>query len=71
MIMTTNDSAVAAAMSGFGLTQLLAYQVADQLRDGRLEAILTEFESAVLPSICCMAKAGMPRRRRALFLTGD
>jgi DNA-binding transcriptional LysR family regulator len=49
MITTTNDSAIAAAMSGFGLTQLLAYQVADQLRDGRLKAILTEFEPRVLP----------------------
>jgi len=49
MITTTNDSAIAAAMSGFGLTQLLPYQVADQLRDGRLKAILTEFEPAVLP----------------------
>jgi DNA-binding transcriptional LysR family regulator len=46
---TTNDSAVAAAVSGFGLTRLLSYQVADQLRDGRLQTVLTEFEPAPLP----------------------
>lgn len=49
MITTTNDSAVAAAVSGFGLTRLLSYQVADQLRDGQLKTILTEFEPAPLP----------------------
>ncbi|MEO5688985.1 MAG: LysR family transcriptional regulator [Burkholderiaceae bacterium] len=49
MISTTNDSAVAAAVSGFGLTRLLSYQVADQLRDGQLKTILTEFEPAPLP----------------------
>jgi DNA-binding transcriptional LysR family regulator len=49
MITTTNDSAVAAAVSGFGLTRLLSYQVADQLRDGQLKTILTEYEPAPLP----------------------
>ena len=46
---TSNDSAVAAAASGFGLTRLLSYQVADQLRDGQLQTVLSEFESAPLP----------------------
>ena len=46
---TSNDSAVAAAASGFGLTRLLSYQVADQLRDGQLQTVLSEFESAGLP----------------------
>ena len=46
---TTNDSAVAAAVSGFGLTRLLSYQVAEQLRDGQLKTVLSEFEPAVLP----------------------
>jgi DNA-binding transcriptional LysR family regulator len=49
MITTTNDSAVAAAVSGFGLTRLLSYQVADQLRDGKLKTVLTEFEPVALP----------------------
>ncbi len=49
MITTTNDAAVAAAVSGFGLTRLLSYQVADQLRDGQLKTILTDYEPAPLP----------------------
>ncbi len=49
LITTTNDSAVAAAVGGFGLTRLLSYQVADQLRDGQLRIVLGEFEPAVLP----------------------
>lgn len=46
---TTNDSAVVAAVSGFGLTRLLSYQVAEHLRDGRLKTVLSEFEPAALP----------------------
>lgn len=46
---TSNDSAVAAALSGFGLTRLLSYQVAEHLRAGRLQTVLSEFEPAVLP----------------------
>jgi DNA-binding transcriptional LysR family regulator len=46
---TTNDSAVVAALSGFGLTRLLSYQVAEHLRHGRLQTVLSEFEPAALP----------------------
>ena len=49
MITTSNDSAVAAAVGGLGLTRLMSYQVADELRDGRLQLVLDEFESAALP----------------------
>jgi DNA-binding transcriptional LysR family regulator len=46
---TSNDAAVAAAISGFGLTRLMSYQVADHVRDGQLKIVLSEFEPAVLP----------------------
>ena len=49
MITTTNDSAVAAAVGGFGLTRLLSYQVAEQLRTGKLKTVLADFEPAALP----------------------
>ncbi len=49
MITTTNDSAVAAAVGGFGLTRLLSYQVAKHLRTGKLKTVLTDFEPAALP----------------------
>lgn len=49
MTTTTNDSAVAAAVAGFGLTRLLSYQVAEHVREGRLQIVLSEFETAPLP----------------------
>jgi DNA-binding transcriptional LysR family regulator len=49
MTTTTNDSAVATVVGGFGLTRLLSYQVAAHLREGRLKAVLSEYESTPLP----------------------
>ena len=49
MTTTTNDSAIAAVVGGFGLTRLLSYQVAEHLRGGRLKIVLTDFEPAPLP----------------------
>ena len=46
---TSNDAAVAAAVSGFGLARLLSYQVADQLRDGQLKTVLSDFEPTAWP----------------------
>jgi DNA-binding transcriptional LysR family regulator len=49
MVTTTNDSALNAAIAGFGLTRLLSYQAADALRDGRLSIVLEDFEPPALP----------------------
>ncbi|QDL56549.1 LysR family transcriptional regulator [Rhodoferax aquaticus] len=49
MTTSTNDSALAAAAAGFGLTRLLSYQVAEHFRNGTLKTVLTEFEPAALP----------------------
>jgi DNA-binding transcriptional LysR family regulator len=49
MSTTSNDSALAAALGGFGITRLLSYQVADFLRDGSLVPVLGEFELPALP----------------------
>jgi DNA-binding transcriptional LysR family regulator len=49
MITTTNDSAMHAALTGFGVTRLLSYQVAEHLRSGRLKTVLPDFEPAALP----------------------
>jgi DNA-binding transcriptional LysR family regulator len=49
LVTTSNDSALAAAVGGFGLARLLSYQVADALRDGRLQSVLGEFEPPELP----------------------
>lgn len=49
MSTTTNDSAIAAAVAGFGLTRILSYQVADPLRTGQLVTVLADFEPPALP----------------------
>lgn len=46
---TTNDSAIAAAVGGFGLTRLMSYQVDGLVRSGALQLVLEPFERAALP----------------------
>jgi DNA-binding transcriptional LysR family regulator len=46
---STNDSAITAAIGGFGLTRLLSYQIADFLRDGQLKTVLSQCEPPALP----------------------
>jgi DNA-binding transcriptional LysR family regulator len=46
---TTNDSAIAAAVAGLGITRLLSYQVAAHVRSGTLQVLLEDFEAAPLP----------------------
>lgn len=49
LMVTSNDSAIDAAVVGLGICRLLSYQIADQLRDGRLKIILAEYEEAPWP----------------------
>ena len=44
-----NEAAIAAAVDGWGLTQVLSYQVAGAVVDGRLEIVLDRFETEPLP----------------------
>jgi DNA-binding transcriptional LysR family regulator len=46
---TSNDSAIEAAIAGFGLTRLLSYQVSGPLREEQLKVVLSEFETAPMP----------------------
>lgn len=46
---SSNDSAIAAAVAGFGITRLLSYQVAQGLQQGQLETVLESFEKPALP----------------------
>lgn len=46
---TTNDSAIEAAVAGFGVTRLLGYQVAEHVAAGTLIPLLETFEPAPLP----------------------
>jgi DNA-binding transcriptional LysR family regulator len=49
LITTTSDTAIAAALTGFGLTNVLAYKVAKHVREGRLKSVLEDFEPPALP----------------------
>ena len=46
---TSNDSAIEAAVMGLGITRILSYQIATQLASGELQIILNEFEPKPMP----------------------
>ncbi len=50
IVVNTNDAALEAARSGYGLTRLLSYQVAPLLASGELRAVLTDCEGPDLPA---------------------
>ncbi|MGY2049951.1 LysR family transcriptional regulator [Methylobacterium sp. JK268] len=45
----TNEAAIAAAVTGWGLTRVLHYQIGPALREGRLRIVLAEYEEPPLP----------------------
>lgn len=46
---TSNDSAIEAAVRGLGITRLMSYQIAPELESGKLKILLSEFEAAPVP----------------------
>ncbi len=46
---TSNDSAIVAALGGFGITRVLSYQIAPHLKAGKLERVLQNYEPPPLP----------------------
>jgi DNA-binding transcriptional LysR family regulator len=49
LVVNNVDAKIAAACAGFGLAQALAYQVTDEVRDGRLRVLLAEHEQPPVP----------------------
>lgn len=49
LVVNANDVKVAAACAGHGLTRALAYQVTDEVRDGRLQVVMVEHEPPPVP----------------------
>jgi len=49
LVVTSNDAAIDAAVSGLGICRLLCYQVAAELADGRLVLLLEDVEEAPWP----------------------
>lgn len=44
-----NTSALQSAVLGLGITRLMSYQIGEELQNGTLQSILTDFEEAPLP----------------------
>ncbi len=49
LVVNSNATKVAAAVAGQGITRALAYQVTDEVRDGRLRLLLTAYEPPPVP----------------------
>lgn len=49
LTVTSNQAALDAAISGLGITRLISYQVADELKDARLETILSDYQLPAMP----------------------
>lgn len=49
LTVTTNESAIEAIREGWGITRLLSYQVAPQVKLGKFKTVLNEFEPPALP----------------------
>ncbi len=49
LLCNTNEAAIAAAISGWGLTRVLSYQIGPALVAGDLQTVLSEFEEEPLP----------------------
>ena len=47
--MNTNDAVIELALNGWGISRLLSYQIAPYVADGRLQPILTDFETPPMP----------------------
>jgi DNA-binding transcriptional LysR family regulator len=65
---TSADSAIAAAMSGFGLVQTTSYQAEQGVRDGALAIVLRKFECPVTPvSLVYASSRLLPLKLRAFI----
>lgn len=64
----STEAAIDAAVAGFGLARLLSYQVEDLVRQGRLQAVLPEFEPAPLPVSLVHAGNGLRSLKVRAFL---
>ena len=49
LVVNTVEASVGSAIEGYGLTRAFSYQVADEVRSGKLELVLPEVESPAMP----------------------
>lgn len=68
LVVNTTRAAVDAAVAGIGLVRSLAYQVADEIADGRLVAVLEDFEPEPWPvHLVHVAQGPLPLKVRAFL----
>lgn len=61
-----NQAALSAAEAGFGITHLMSYQVASALAAGRLQPVLTDYQTATIPVqlVCPAGRRPTPKTLR-------
>lgn len=63
LTVSTDQAAIRIASLGWGLTQVLSYQIADKVTAGELEIVLENYEQAPLPvRICFQADRKIPAK---------
>jgi DNA-binding transcriptional LysR family regulator len=66
--MNTNDAVIELAAKGWGVSQLLSYQIAPYLADGRLRTVLGAFETPPMPIHVLHQEGGMVSRKVRAFV---
>ncbi|RYX99333.1 MAG: LysR family transcriptional regulator [Bradyrhizobiaceae bacterium] len=64
----TTDAAIQAALAGIGIIRVLCYQVADELKSGRLQVLLSEFAPEPLPVSLVYPDVGLQPLKVRCFL---
>jgi DNA-binding transcriptional LysR family regulator len=68
LTVNTANAAIDAAVDGLGVTRVLSYQIADELRNGALQAVLRKYEPAAWPVQLVYARQGrLPVKLRAFI----
>jgi len=49
LLCSNNETAITAAVNGWGLTRVLSYQIVSLLDAGKLQTVLSDFEEEALP----------------------
>jgi DNA-binding transcriptional LysR family regulator len=83
LYVNSGEAAVAAAIAGVGITNVISYQAAQAVREGKLQIILAEYEPVAIPVHMLHSKKGRlpfkmrhflefaaPRIRRSLLEVG-
>ncbi len=68
LMVSNNDAAIAAALSGFGVVRLLSYQIAAHVKARQLRIVLAEFEPAELPVHVVHHQGRRPSQKVRAFL---